>query len=539
MEIISSEVAFPRLSNEEMDVIRANGTCRRYRDGEVVVEAGDHNVDFYVVESGSLQIINPADNDREVTVHHPHEFTGDIDLLTRRPSILSAIARGETMLVRVPGNQFRELLGKLPRLAEKLIVAFQIRRQLLQQAGVAGVKIVGKARCPATTILREFLHRNFLPFAWTDSDTPEGLSELERLGKRDGDLPVVECRDGTVLANPTLGQLARAVGVQQPCPNTVFDVAIIGSGPAGMTAGVYAASEGLSTVVLDRLGPGGQAGGSSVIENFIGFPSGLSGTELATRGVLQMLKFGALLLAPVEVKSLEHGAEHHTIFTSDDQAIRARIILIACGATWRRREVENAERFERAGVYYAATAVEARLCTGQQVAVVGGGNSGGQAAMYLSECSAGVHFILRGELGPGMSEYLVNRIRNNPHIQVHTQTSVTRILGDTHVSGIEIRSESGQESTIDCSAVFVFIGAVPNSSWLPPQIARDDDGYLLTGSHAANSGKWPLEREPCELETSMPRVLAAGDVRSGATKRVAFAVGDGALAVTCIHRLLR
>lgn len=277
-----------------------------------------------------------------------------------------------------------------------------------------------------------------------------------------------------------------------------------------------------------------------MIENFIGFPSGLSGTELATRGVLQMLKFGALLLTPVRVSCLRPGDDQHYLCSDDGQTIQAHSILIATGIRWRGLDVPGAERFERAGMYYAATAVEARVCSGQEILVVGAGNSGGQAAMFLSECSPRVHLIVHNDdLCKGMSAYLADRIRQNGRITLHPNTEVTAIEGESRITGARITDlETHEVSCLPCAAVFVFIGGQPNTAWLPPEVIRNDDGYILTGADVERSGRWPLTaRQPCPLETSVPGVIAAGDVRAGGTKRVAFAVGDGAMAVTCIHRL--
>jgi thioredoxin reductase (NADPH) len=314
----------------------------------------------------------------------------------------------------------------------------------------------------------------------------------------------------------------------------------VGAGPAGLTAAVYAASEGLSTVVLDRLGPGGQAAGSSLIENFIGFPSGLSGAELAERGVLQMLKFGATLITPTDVVGLRPGDEHLSLLTGEGEVIRARAVLAATGVRWKRLEAEGAWRFERCGVYYAATSIEARLCEKQPVVVIGAGNSAGQAAMFLSECAERVHMLIRQpELGEGMSEYLVKRILASKKITVHGGVEVKAVLGKECLAAVEVEeTDGGKTERLACGAVFVFIGAEPHAAWLPPSVERDKDGYVLTGTDAAKSGRWKLDREPCVLETTQPRLLAAGDVRAGSTKRVGFAVGDGAMAVTCVHRVL-
>ncbi len=541
MESVAEHTAFPHLSDAEMDVVRAVATRRVCRDGDVVFCAGQPDIDFCVVESGALEIQNPTAGNEVIATHGPGQFAGDIDLLTRRPVIVNAVARGpETVLLCVPGIKFRHLLGTVPRLGEKLMTAFTVRRDMLAGSGVLGMKVIGPGWSGETTLLREFLHKNFVPSTFYDSDKSDGQAALAALGRTAADAPVVQCANGHVTARPDLRELARCVGVHPACPTEVFDLAIVGSGPAGMAAAVYAASESLSTVVLDRLGPGGQAGGSSMIENFIGFPSGLSGTDLATRGVLQMMKFGALLLTPVRVRELVREAHWLRLRTDDDaEDVRARVVIAATGARWRKLDARGADRFERAGIYYAATSVEARVCTGREVAVVGAGNSAGQAAMFLSECSERVHMIIRGsDLGKVMSDYLVERIRANDRIVMHTRTEVEEVVGDQRIESLRVVCrDSGKRMELPCSAMFVFIGAEPNEDWLPPDLGRDGHGYVLTGAGAKSSGKWELDRDPCELETTIPRLLAAGDLRAGSTKRVGFAVGDGSMAVTCVHRL--
>ena len=316
------------------------------------------------------------------------------------------------------------------------------------------------------------------------------------------------------------------------------------AGPAGVAAAVYAASEGLSTVVFDRLGPGGQAGGSSRIENFIGFPAGLSGAELATRGVLQMLKFGAQMIAPINIERLEPGepGQPHILHLDCGAKIKANAVLVATGVRWRKLEAANADRFDGAGIYYVCTSVEATLFDKSDVAVVGAGNSAGQAAMYLSECcpERTVHMIIRGELGVGMSSYLVHRIKSAKNIVVRNGTEIATANGSGYrLESVDLRTRATQTTeNLPCAAVFVFIGSDPITNWIPDSVARDKLGFLLTGTDVLRSGLWPLkDRDPCPLETSLPGLLAAGDIRSGSTKRVGFAVGDGSLAVTCAHRL--
>jgi thioredoxin reductase (NADPH) len=538
------ETAFPRLTTAEIAVLKPLATPHDYADGETVFRAGQADIDLCVVESGLLDILNPTDENRLIVTHDRGQFSGDIDLLTGRPVIVTGVARGPSRIWRVPGIHLRALLNRVPSLGEKLIIAFTRRRELLSQMGVVGLKVVGPGRCRDTNTVREFLYKNFVPFTWFDPETEQGQRAFKELGSPKK-TPVVDCGDGQVLVNPSLIELARCAGIWKFCPGQDVDFAIIGAGPAGLAAAVYASSEGLSTLMLDRLGPGGQAGSSSRIENFIGFPAGLSGADLAMRGVLQMLKFGARIVAPVNVEKLipaKGAQERHVLHLDCGAEIKCRVVLLALGVHWRRLEAEGADRFMGAGVYYACTTVEADLCDGADVAVVGGGNSAGQAIMFLAECcpTRTVHALVRHQLGPGMSDYLTNRIRAAANVVVHEQTEIDAVFGNRRLEEVSLLTNAATVARrLPCSAVFVFIGAEPSAEWLPSEIARDDKGYLLTGTDVVRSGLWPsADRDPCPLETTLPGVLAAGDIRAGSTKRVGFAVGDGSLAVTCAHRLI-
>jgi thioredoxin reductase (NADPH) len=538
------EVAFPRLSSAELALVKSLATPCDFVDGETIFRAGQADIDLFIVESGQIEIRNPTDGDRLIVTHDPGQFSGDIDLLTGRPVIVTAIARGTTRVWRAPNSQLRALLNRVPSFGEKLIVAFTRRRELLSQLGTIGLRVVGPGRCRDTNTVREFLYKNFVPFTCFDPETEAGRRLFEALGSP-RKTPVIECASRRILVNPTLQELAREAGVWKHCPSQEVDFAIIGAGPAGIAAAVYASSEGLSTLMLDKLGPGGQAGGSSRIENFIGFPAGLSGADLATRGVLQMLKFGAQIVAPVTVEKLTPARsveELHVLQLDCGAEIRCRVVLLALGVRWRQLEAAGADRFAGAGIYYACTTVEADLYDGTDVAVVGGGNSAGQAVMFLAECcpSRKVHLLIRRTLGPGMSEYLSQRIRATANVVIHEQTEIEAIHGNRRMEAIALRNSATKwQRQVPCAAVFVFIGAEPAAEWLPADIARDAKGYVLTGTDVVRSGLWPrADRDPCPLETTLPGILAAGDIRSGSTKRVGFAVGDGSLAVTCAHRLL-
>lgn len=550
--LTSNPIAFPTLEAQDLLLLRPLSDVLSFSDGQIIFRAGDVDLDLFVVETGGIKILNPSDENRHIVTHGPGQFAGDIDLLTHRPVIVTGVACGATKLLRIKTTRLHEILSKVPHLAETLLKAIQERRRLLIATGVVGLKIVGPGKCRDTMRVREFLFKNFVPFTWYDSASDQGQKLLNVWGSPKK-MPVIECSNGQLLMNPELRELAQGIGVWRHCPTDKVDLAIIGAGPAGMTTAVYAASEGISTVVLDSLGPGGQAAGSSKIENFIGFPSGLSGTELATRSVLQMLKFGARMVAPVSVEKIDPAAtpeDYHALHLDCGNILHARTILIAAGVHWRKLEALGADRFEGAGIHYACTTVEAVLYDKQDVAVVGAGNSAGQAAMFLAECcyDRTVHMIVRKQLGIGMSEYLADRIRATQNIVLHEGSEIAAVHGKQRLESITLRAfdpnnteSQGQESSesLPVSAVFVFIGADPGCPWLPETLARDSLGYIMTGIDALQSGHWPLkDREPCPLETTIPGILAAGDIRKGSTKRVGFAVGDGSLAVTCVHKLV-
>src|SRR5882672_8185452 len=454
---LSEEAAFPRLSTAELAVLKPLGTAHDYADGETIFRAGQADIDLFVVESGRIDILNPIDNNRVIATHEPGQFSGDIDLLTGRPVIVTGVARGKSRIWRVPGSHLRALLNRVPSLGEKLIVAFTRRRELLSQLGVIGLRVVGPGRCRDTNTVREFLYKNFVPFTWYDPETDAGQTVFKALGSPKK-TPVIECGDGTILLNPTLQELARSAGIWRHCPAQDVDFAIVGAGPAGLAAAVYASSEGLSTLMLDRLGPGGQAGSSSRIENFIGFPAGLTGADLATRGVLQMLKFGARIVAPVEVEKLTPAKsvdDLHLLNLDCGAQIRCRVLLLALGVRWRQLQAAGADRYAGAGIYYACTTVEADLYDGADVAVVGGGNSAGQAAVFLAECcpTRTVHLLIRRTLGPGMSQYLSERIQAAPNVVVHEQTEIEAVHGNRHMEAIDLRNSTTKaQRQVPCAA---------------------------------------------------------------------------------------
>jgi thioredoxin reductase (NADPH) len=535
-------IAFPMLSEAEVESLAGLAKVCLFEDGETIFQAGQRGLPFYVVESGGIAIVDESRAEpTTIIVHGPREFTGDVSLLTDRPAIVSAYARGACRAYCVSQSELRRVIQEIPYLSDKLLEAFQTRRIMLERSGFVGVRLFGHLGDPDVTVIREFFDKNKVPHTLIDADEPDGQAALRLLGVAPDQLPFVACNRGTRAPRPTVTRLAECLGLKRPIRTEPFDLVIVGAGPAGLAAAVYGASEGLATIVLDRFGPGGQAGTSSRIENYMGFPAGLTGADLANRGYLQALKFGAELVAPVEVQSMTSDDHLHRLALDDGQVVRGRTVLIATGASYQRLGVAGCERFDGAGLFYSCTSVHARACLKGRAAVIGGGNSAGQAVMFLAEHTPGATLLLRGgNLRKSMSDYLARRIERHDRIDVLRHVEVDAVEGNGTITSLRLRDvQHGTIRNLDCVALFVFIGAQPRTGWIPPSIAVDAKGFILTGADAAKSGRWPrTDREPCTVETTCPGVFAAGDVRSGTTKRVAFAVGDGALAVTCAHRVL-
>ena len=534
--------AFPRLSEAEAATLAGMAELCTFRDGDALFRAGQRGFPLFVVESGAVAIVDESgETPRTIAVHGPREFTGDVSLLLDRPAVVSGYAQGPCRAYCVAPRDLRGVIQEIPELSDKLLEAFQRRRMLLEQSGFVGVRVIGSLGDPELTAIREFFDKNKVPHTWVDADEPAGRAALESFGVGRDQTPFLACARGLRAVRPTVARVAECIGLKRPIRTEPFDLVIVGAGPAGLAAAVYGASEGLSTLVLDRAGPGGQAGTSSRIENYMGFPAGLSGAELANRAYLQALKFGAELVAPVEVRKMTCEDEMHRLELDDGQVVRGRTVLVATGASYRRLPVPGCERWVGAGVFYSCTSVHARSCRDGRAAVIGGGNSAGQATMFLAEHTSGVSLLLRGgDLRKSMSDYLARRIERHAKVDMIDHVEVDAVEGDRTITGLHLRDvRNGSPRHIDCAAAFVFIGAQPRTDWLPDSVAVDSKGFVLTGADAARSDRWPLtDREPCTVETTCPGVFAAGDVRSGSTKRVAFAVGDGALAVTCAHRVL-
>jgi thioredoxin reductase (NADPH) len=538
--------AFPTL--DEAQITRLSGctaaVSRRYEDGKKLFEVGDRDMKFYVVKSGRVEIFDySGDEPKRLTVHQKGQFTGDVSHLTGAPAVVSAIARGDCEVIEMSGEALRRVLNQCPELSDILLQAFIARRQLLfQLPSFTGLRVIGSRYSADTFRIRDFLAKNRVLFTWTDLETdPQVEQLLKHFGVTEADTPVVACRHQVMLRNPSTRELADRIGIRQPLEKTVYDLVVVGGGPAGLAAAVYGASEGLRTVVLEQTAPGGQAGSSMRIENYLGFPTGLTGRELAGRAVLQANKFGAHLSVPTSVIRLEFEKTYPVLRLDGGETVTAKCLLIATGAEYRRLGVEGCERYEGTGVYYAATPDEARLCQGAQVVLVGGGNSAGQAAVFLAEHTRKVLLLLRGDdLYQSMSSYLARRIERTPNIELLCNTTIRRMCGDGHLTAIEtVNRKTGEERRIETPAVFSFIGAVPRTDWLPPEIERDAKGFVQTGPALAKSPHWTARRQPFLLETSRPGVFAAGDVRSTSVKRVASAVGEGAMAVQFVHEYLK
>jgi thioredoxin reductase (NADPH) len=535
-------VAHPRLSDDEIAALAPLGTRSQLHDGESLFQAGERRGGFFIVLSGAVEILDPSgDKPRSLGVQQPGEFTGDVDILSRRRPVVSAVARGDTEVIHIPSAEIRRIIVEQPNLGELLLKAFIARREQLAASGFQGPRIVGSERSRQAFLLREFLARNQVPFTWIAVEAEPAVAELLRhFGVAEEDMPAVVCGERPIMRNPSIRELAEAIGLKRPLGQRVYDLVVVGAGPAGLAAAVYGSSEGLSTLVLDGRGPGGQAGASMKIENYLGFPTGITGAELMGRALLQAQKFGAEFSTPSPAIGLELGGRFPAVRIEGGERVEARCVLIATGADYNKLDVPQVEQFEGVGIYYAATPTELASCRGAEVVVVGGGNSAGQAIVFLAQQARWVRVVLRGDdLGKNMSRYLVERIGAAHNVEVLYQTELRRMLGDGVLGAVEIENtRTGERRTISTPAVFSFIGAVPRTDWLPVEIETDKKGFIRTGREVAASSHWTLEREPFLLETSHPGVFAAGDVRLGSVKRCAAGVGEGSMAIAFIHQYL-
>ena len=534
--------AFPRLGHEQRARLRALGETIPTKPGDVLFREGDDSYDFFVVESGAVAIVRGYGSENHVVaVHGKHRFLGELSLLTGARTYLSAVVRDGGEVIRVPVERLRELVRDDEELGNVILGAFISRRAILIEAG-AGYRIIGSRFARDTQRLREFLARNRVPYEWLDLEDDADADALVRaLGIAPSETPVV-VGAGAVLRNPTNGELAAVLGIgARGAPPPLCDLVIVGGGPAGLAAAVYGASEGLDTQAIDAIAFGGQASTSSRIENYLGFPSGVSGGELAERAVLQARKFGARLVVPAEATSMTREDGHFAIELADGIRVNGRTVIVATGAQYRRPDVPDLDRFEGVGVFYAATITEGLACARQNALIVGGGNSAGQAAMFLSQHAESCRLIIRGaDLQHSMSHYLIDELERNPRVEVVTHTEVAGLDGEHALESVRVRdNRTGEERTLDSCALFVFIGASPHTDWLRGSVAMDEHGFLLAGRDVSGEELAAYDGDqPLFLETSCPGVFAVGDVRSGSIKRVASSVGEGSMAVALVHQRL-
>jgi thioredoxin reductase (NADPH) len=538
------DVAFPTLSDKDLAALAARGRPREVAAGEVLFSEGDRDVGMFVVLQGSIEIVDHSrSTPRTIVVHGPRHFTGDVDALTGRSVLVSGrVAEGGQVLA-LSAEQLRRAVDELPELGETVIKAFLMRRSLLIGSGFEGVKIIGSRYSPDAHRLRDFASRNAIPFTFMDLEADEQADAvLRQLGVPASATPIVLGREGRWYKNPSLADFAHCAGLTPTLEEDhVYDLVVVGAGPAGLAASVYAASEGLDVLTADALAAGGQAGTSSRIENYLGFPAGISGTELTRNALLQAQRFGARITVPCEVRSLGIDGGERIVTLADGTRLRTRCVLVATGVHYRKLDVPRFGDFEGAGIYYAATEMEARLCRGEEVVVVGAGNSAGQAIVYLSRHARRVHVIVRGsDLGASMSRYLVDRIQTLENVTVHPGCVVAGLEGNGHLGSVQVKAERQERATFDTKALFLFIGADANTSWLRGCVELDRKGFVLTGTAlppgTGEADRWRAAgRSPFLLETSLPGVFAAGDVRSGSVKRVASAVGEGSMAVSFVH----
>ncbi len=541
------EQTFPKLTPEQVARVAAHGRRRRVERGEVLGTAGTLTPRFFVVIEGTIEIVQKVDGGEAIVgVFGPAEFTGEVSMLAGRRALVTLRVGERGEVIEVDRDELLALVQTDAELSEIFVRAFLLRRAGLIAGGVGDVVLVGSNYSSDTLRIKEFLTRNAHPYSFIDPDRDSGVQHLlDRFRFSIADFPVLICRGTTVLRNPSNRQIADCLGFNEAIDEVhVRDVVIVGAGPAGLAAAVYAASEGLDVLVLESNSPGGQAGSSSRIENYLGFPSGISGQELTARAYTQAQKFGAELLIAEGATKLDCTRNAYKVEIANGPSVPARTVIIATGAEYRKLPLQNIERFEGAGVYYGATFVESQLCGGEEVIVVGGGNSAGQAAVFLAQTASKVHVLIRSKgLAESMSRYLIRRIEENPAIVLRPCTELTALEGNEHLEQVQWRTNQEPSESHDIRHVFVMTGATPSTHWLDGCVVLDTRGFIKTGADISRdelaAAKWPLSRAPHLLETSRPGVFAVGDVRAENIKRVASAVGEGSIAVSFVHQALR
>jgi thioredoxin reductase (NADPH) len=542
----NAALMFPALSSAQIARIASHGVIRPITRGEALIEGGQTNVPFFVLKAGEIEVIRPSGvGDILIAVVGPAQFTGDVSMILGRPAQMRLRVSDSGEVVQLTRDQMHALIQTDAEISEVLMRALIHRRVAMVAQGIGDVLLIGSVRSAATLRIKQFLTRNGHPFNYLDLDRDGDVGQLlDRFQVDPAEIPVVICRGETVLKNPSNQEIADCLGFNKGIDDTrVRDVVIVGAGPAGLAAAVYAASEGLDVLVIEASSPGGQAGSSTRIENYLGFPTGISGRELAGRAYAQAQKFGAEVMIAKGAEALTCERTPYGVRLDDGATIPARTVIIATGARYRRPSLANLGQFEGAGVYYNATFVEAQLCDSDEVIVVGGANSAGQAAVFLAQTARQVHLFVRSSsLSASMSRYLVRRIEETSTIQIQTRTEIVALEGNGHLERVQWRDGTGAVTTQDLKHVFLMTGADPNTGWMNGRIALDANDFIKTGPDLTQEdltvAKWPLTRSPYLLETSLPGVFAVGDVRSGNIRRVASAVGEGSIVLSFVHRVL-
>jgi thioredoxin reductase (NADPH) len=549
----TESVAFAKLDDHQLALLEPLGQRNVAKRGDVVYKAGQRDIGLTVVLRGEIQVFERRDDvELELAVAHERDFIGDVAMLQGTSTLATArVTSAEAEILYVPAHELRRVLAEIPTVSKPIVDALIMRRRRLRRYHeFSGLRVLAARGGRDGHQLDDFLDKNHILHRLIEFESEEGqaLSKRHRLTTRD--LPVLITPVGTPLRRPSLREVAQVAGLLRPLAlqdetEILSDVTIVGAGPAGLGAAVYAASEGLKTVVLESYAPGGQAGSSSLIENFFGYPTGISGGDLTWLAQLQAYRFGAKFSTPSQALSLRYNPEEEYRACIEIEGcpaiLRSKTVLIATGADYRRLDAENRERFEGVGVYYAATALEGQICRNETVIVAGSGNSAGQAAMFLSEGAAKVLLVVRSDdITKKMSDYLSRRVQTQPNIEILYRTEIRKLFGDQRLEQVELENtKTGERRMVKTLAVFSMIGARPCTEWLPPEIVRDEKGFIKTGSDVAETPAWrENKRRPAPLETSLPGIFAAGDVRSGSVKRCAAAVGEGGVAVAGIHMSL-
>ncbi len=543
----SPDEMFPVLSAEQQARVLTHGRIRKVTSGEILVELNQQPTKVFVVVEGKLEALRVSDNREEVfAIFGPGMFTGELNLLSGRRALARIRAAVLSELIEIEREALLNLVQTDSGLSDVFLRAYILRRLELIARGIGDLVLIGSSHSLDTFRIKEFLTRNYQPYSYVDLDREADVQDLlDRFHVAITDLPVLICRRNVVLRNPTNEEITNCLGFNEAVDEEhVRDMIVVGAGPAGLAAAVYGASEGLDVLVIESSAPGGQAGASSKIENYLGFPTGISGQELAGNAYTQAQKFGAQLLIAKNARGLGCERRPYRLKFDGEERVPASTVVIATGAQYRKLPVENLAQFEGAGVYYGATHLESQMCGGEDVAVVGGGNSAGQAAVFMGQTARQVYMLVRSEsLAQTMSRYLIRRIEESPNITLLTNTEITSLAGNDHLETVEWRkNKTGEVEKHSVTALFSMIGAVPNSDWLGGCITCDEAGFIKTGSDLSpeelEHAHWPLSRPPYLLETSLPGVFAVGDVRAGNVKRVASAVGEGSIAVSFVHQVL-